>query len=692
MYDRGLATLLRCMARTFGRTARLDADDADLEQRQQLPPTTEAERKAREVQEAERAAKWNDDNDANRVGPYRLMQELGSGTYGSVRLARLGADGAYYAIKTQHSQRNEGVRFAVLRELDLLRKLTHPNIVPLHDVLVDEMQHKVHMVLELARGDLEWYAEETRWPQRVRQVRNIARQLLESLAHCHRHHVVHRDVKPTNVLVARDAHDDGPRRAATGSPLVYLCDFGLSKRLVGRRHTPDICTTQFKAPELLLASIRPWLDYGPAIDIWALGCVLIWFLSRGSPFPSETQHGSESSSSSSSAESDSGKSSDGDEVDEGSERQSPSRDESNDKHDTTGDAEENDDADGEDDDDDDKTNQKSGLPLARDRQLQVVRLMGRPAEDEALALGWDVGWCRPADDDKQRGIPSARRTAADLLGTMIGSRRLAQLDRRFLDLLSAMMTLHPERRITAERALAHPYFAGQASTSSPTTIPAIPGPFAQATVRPYMERTNGELTPLMRTMLLDWLFAVVRRFSLEHAVLFATVELVDRFLSVYHWTRPLPLERCRLQLVGICCLMLACKYQDLTVVDVNCYRHICANAYSVDEILSCELDVLRTIDYDLGRETLYSLLTPVTATLGARRSARAWKELWYIALDYAFVGVPYAKIADAVTNRQRGGGEGDDHDNDADGEVRALLDANRAARAALERILTVTPC
>jgi serine/threonine protein kinase len=102
----------------------------------------------------------------------------------------------------------------------------------------------------------------------VAHVKCLVHQLLDGLAHCHSLGIVHRDLKPSNLLIG----DDGRLRIA---------DFGLARdtSVHDGRLTNEVVTSWYRAPELLLGST----DYGPEIDMWSVGCVVIELL-IGRPF------------------------------------------------------------------------------------------------------------------------------------------------------------------------------------------------------------------------------------------------------------------------------------------------------------------------------------------------------------------------------------------------------------------------
>jgi len=120
-------------------------------------------------------------------------------------------------------------------------------------------------------------------------------------------------------------------------------------------------------------------------------------------------------------------------------------------------------------------------------------------------------------------------------------------------------------------------------------------------VRPtYMTLTNGakaEISPRMRSILIDWLTQVHNRFALLQETLYLTVDILDRFLQEKIQT----VGRKRLQLVGITAMWIASKYEEIYAPAISDFVYITDNAYDSAEIRKMELDILRTIDYNLGR-------------------------------------------------------------------------------------------
>lgn len=191
--------------------------------------------------------------DVNPLANYELCDTLGSGTYGTVTMARCkDASQKPVAIK-EIASTEEGVCVSAIREASLLMQLKgHPNIVSLLEVRSGPKA--TYLVLEYVDDTLS-----NRVGKLTRtEVRSYMWQMLAGLAHCHRFGVLHRDLKPANVLLDRYGG-------------LKLADFGIGRQVsTGRRaYTTEVATIWYRAPELLLGCQH----YDGAIDMWSLGCV-----------------------------------------------------------------------------------------------------------------------------------------------------------------------------------------------------------------------------------------------------------------------------------------------------------------------------------------------------------------------------------------------------------------------------------
>ncbi|XP_049488760.1 mitogen-activated protein kinase 15 isoform X1 [Panthera uncia] len=207
---------------------------------------------------------------------YLLKRRLGKGAYGIVWKAVDRRTGEVVAIKKIFDAfRDKTDAQRTFREIMLLQQLgDHPNIIRLLDVIRAENDRDIYLVFESMDTDLNAVICKGRLLKDVHK-RFIMYQLLRATKFIHSGGVIHRDQKPSNILL--DA-----------SCLVKLCDFGLARPLGGLPEGPEgpaltdyVATRWYRAPEVLLSS--SW--YTPGVDMWSLGCVLGEML-RGRPlFP-----------------------------------------------------------------------------------------------------------------------------------------------------------------------------------------------------------------------------------------------------------------------------------------------------------------------------------------------------------------------------------------------------------------------
>lgn len=200
---------------------------------------------------------------------YENLGLVGEGSYGMVMKCRNKDSGRIVAIKKfLESDDDKMVKKIAMREIKLLKQLRHENLVNLLEVckkkkrwyLVFEfVDHTILDDLKLFPNGLDYQV-----------VQKYLFQIINGIGFCHSHNIIHRDIKPENILVSQ-------------SGVVKLCDFGFARTLAapGEVYTDYVATRWYRAPELLVGDVK-------AVDIWAIGCLVIEMLMGQPLFPGES--------------------------------------------------------------------------------------------------------------------------------------------------------------------------------------------------------------------------------------------------------------------------------------------------------------------------------------------------------------------------------------------------------------------
>ncbi|KAJ7112985.1 Pkinase-domain-containing protein [Mycena epipterygia] len=299
---------------------------------------------------------------------YAKIEKIG--TYGVVYKARDVSTGSIVALKKIRLEaEDEGVPSTAIREISLLKELNDEHIVQLLDIV--HADQKLYLVFEYLDVDLKRYMENgnrDHAPIAPHVVKKFTHQLTAGLRFCHAHRILHRDLKPQNLLIAQDKHG---RDEHGNGDILKLADFGLARAfgVPMRTYTHEVVTLWYRAPEVLLGARH----YGTGLDMWSVGCIFAEMAMQGQPlFPGDSEI---------------------------------------------------------------------------DQIFKIFRILGTPDEE-----------CWPGLQSLPDYKPTFPQWAAQELARVVPA-----LDKDGIDILQATLMYDSSKRISAKRALLHPYFAGYKS-------------------------------------------------------------------------------------------------------------------------------------------------------------------------------------------------------------------------------------
>ncbi|KAL7601824.1 cyclin-dependent kinase F-4 isoform X1 [Lactuca sativa] len=201
---------------------------------------------------------------------YKVIKEVGNGSFGVVWRALNKQNGEVVAIKKMKRKYYSWEECINLREVKSLRKMNHPNIVKLkevireNDILYFVFEYMECSLYQLMKDRLKLFSET--------DIRNWCFQVFQGLAYMHQRGFFHRDLKPENFLVSKD--------------VIKIADFGLAREIVSQPpYTEYVSTRWYRAPEVLLQSPT----YGSAVDMWAMGAIMAELFTLRPLFPGSSE-------------------------------------------------------------------------------------------------------------------------------------------------------------------------------------------------------------------------------------------------------------------------------------------------------------------------------------------------------------------------------------------------------------------
>lgn len=208
---------------------------------------------------------------------YIKEKKLGEGTYANVYLGHLATDStSHVAIKKIkiNTDYKDGIAVDAIREIKCLQEVSHPNVIALHSVFSSKNQN-LNLVLEyLPLGDLEMLIRDTKnVAYSPADIKAWMGMLGRAVWFCHENFVLHRDIKPNNLLIAADGE-------------VKLADFGLARSFADPYSpmTHNVITRWYRPPELFYRA----RFYSGAVDVWSMGTVFAELILRTPFLPGNT--------------------------------------------------------------------------------------------------------------------------------------------------------------------------------------------------------------------------------------------------------------------------------------------------------------------------------------------------------------------------------------------------------------------
>ncbi|XP_037078095.1 cyclin-dependent kinase 14-like isoform X2 [Pollicipes pollicipes] len=244
-------------------------EEAKVVMRPKRPPRPKSELYlCKDSRASKRYSAFGGDSPFGRQEAYLKLNQLGEGSYATVFKGYSNLTQQTVALKEIRLQEEEGAPFTAIREASLLKELKHANIVILHDII--HARNALTFVFEYVHTDLSQYLEQHPGGLHGRNVQLFMYQLLRGLSYCHARRILHRDVKPQNLLISQIGE-------------LKLADFGLAraKSVPSHTYSHEVVTLWYRPPDVLLGST----DYTTSLDMWGVGCIFLEMISGVPCFP-----------------------------------------------------------------------------------------------------------------------------------------------------------------------------------------------------------------------------------------------------------------------------------------------------------------------------------------------------------------------------------------------------------------------
>ncbi|EAT90291.1 hypothetical protein HBH56_060580 [Parastagonospora nodorum] len=197
---------------------------------------------------------------------FQTLNPIEEGSYGFVSRARSLSTSSIVALKkVKMDYAQDGFPITALREISILQKARHTNIVTLHEILAGDDPTECVLVMEFVEHDLKNLQEDMGERFLASEVKTLLKQLVGAVEFLHANHIMHRDLKTSNILLSNRG-------------VLKLADFGMARYIppANAPLTQLVVTLWYRAPELLLGTTT----YGTEVDMWSIGCIFGELLSK----------------------------------------------------------------------------------------------------------------------------------------------------------------------------------------------------------------------------------------------------------------------------------------------------------------------------------------------------------------------------------------------------------------------------
>ncbi|CAK9185374.1 unnamed protein product [Ilex paraguariensis] len=209
------------------------------------------------------------------VGDYVVGKQIGAGSFSTVWHARHRAHGTGVAIKEiDMSRMSRKLQESLMSEIDILKQIRHPNVIRLHEMI--EETGKIYIVLEYCKGgDLSMFIQQRQGRIPEATAKHFMQQLAAGLQVLRENNVIHRDLKPQNLLLSTKEDNS----------ILKIADFGFARSLQPRGLAETICGSPlYMAPEIMQLQ-----KYDAKADLWSVGAILFQLVTGKTPFTGQNQ-------------------------------------------------------------------------------------------------------------------------------------------------------------------------------------------------------------------------------------------------------------------------------------------------------------------------------------------------------------------------------------------------------------------